>query len=459
MVFRWRKSLVSLNTGRASPGPNTTVKERPRYEVNVVSQVPHSRTQSLTSRPLSISNNQTFSPLHTRNASDSQRLSDQSTQVNTTISYIPGQSSTAPRAVDANRATLQYCYTAFLFAFALIVTWVPSTVNRLYTLINDTGKPSPFGLDFSSALVLPLQGLWNTIIYMVTSWTACRALWHERTSECGGGCLSRSTRPPPPVTPGHKLQHLGSTDFNLSDPESQPQPHPYPRPSQGKDPYPLSPIESVFTAAPSYKERDHYRLPLHTPPAAPLGGPQYQYHPTQHNAIPRPVQAFVPNRDNKPRKSSVSEHHDERADTLADLDLPPNPYTHARSASVRQGRGQFDWGNAAEERSASRGSNHAGADVSSPIEDPFLTRSQSLTGMRGHPTRSNSWNGSRNGSRSANGLRRTGSRDNERERSYGSWIDGASDEGGMRDGTYVLSRAHSRQGSGHIVEQMRGSGF
>ena len=79
------------------------------------------------------------------------------------------------RIVDVNKATLSYCYTALLFFIALLVTWVPSSTNRLFGVLHPNAK-TPFGLDFSSGLVLPLQGFWNTMIYIVTSWAACKAL-------------------------------------------------------------------------------------------------------------------------------------------------------------------------------------------------------------------------------------------------------------------------------------------
>lgn len=58
-----------------------------------------------------------------------------------------------------------------------LVSRVPSTVNRLYTLIEPDA--SIYGLDLASGTVLPLQGFWNTIIYITTSLPACRALWRE----------------------------------------------------------------------------------------------------------------------------------------------------------------------------------------------------------------------------------------------------------------------------------------
>jgi hypothetical protein len=76
--------------------------------------------------------------------------------------------------VDANKAAIRYCKCALIFFCALLVTWVPSTVNRVATLVDP--KTELFGLNYMSGLVLPLQGFWNAIIYIMTSWSACKAL-------------------------------------------------------------------------------------------------------------------------------------------------------------------------------------------------------------------------------------------------------------------------------------------
>lgn len=72
--------------------------------------------------------------------------------------------------------TFTWAYTkcAILFFAALLVTWIPSSANRLYPLIH--GGQRSAALQIISALVLPLQGFWNAIIYAVTSWRACKGL-------------------------------------------------------------------------------------------------------------------------------------------------------------------------------------------------------------------------------------------------------------------------------------------
>ncbi|KUL87490.1 hypothetical protein ZTR_04592 [Talaromyces verruculosus] len=48
-------------------------------------------------------------------------------------------------------------------------TKVPSTINRVYSLIYP--DDAIFGLEFVSSFVLPLQGFWNSIIYIAVSWS------------------------------------------------------------------------------------------------------------------------------------------------------------------------------------------------------------------------------------------------------------------------------------------------
>uniref|UniRef100_A0A8H7K7Q3 G-protein coupled receptors family 2 profile 2 domain-containing protein n=1 Tax=Bionectria ochroleuca TaxID=29856 RepID=A0A8H7K7Q3_BIOOC len=62
---------------------------------------------------------------------------------------------------------VSYLRTSFIFAFAVLITWIPSSINRLYSLTHD--NQVSFGLSLASGCVLPLQGVWNAIIYFSTS--------------------------------------------------------------------------------------------------------------------------------------------------------------------------------------------------------------------------------------------------------------------------------------------------
>ncbi len=77
-------------------------------------------------------------------------------------------------AYEANNAAWSYTKCAILFFTAMLVTWIPSSANRVYSVMhtNDISMP----LEYMSAFVLPLQGFWNALIYIVTSWRACKVL-------------------------------------------------------------------------------------------------------------------------------------------------------------------------------------------------------------------------------------------------------------------------------------------
>ncbi|RPA83044.1 hypothetical protein BJ508DRAFT_207609 [Ascobolus immersus RN42] len=75
-------------------------------------------------------------------------------------------------AIEANTAAWAYCRCALLFFLALLITWLPSSVNRIYTLFQPYS--THFGLNFAAVLVLPCQGFWNGLIYIVTTLPACK---------------------------------------------------------------------------------------------------------------------------------------------------------------------------------------------------------------------------------------------------------------------------------------------
>ncbi|ORY57462.1 uncharacterized protein BCR38DRAFT_354367 [Pseudomassariella vexata] len=67
---------------------------------------------------------------------------------------------------------LAYLRTSFVFAISVLVTWTPSSINRVHDVIHP-GTAS-FGLNLASGIVLPLQGVWNTFIFFTTSWKTLR---------------------------------------------------------------------------------------------------------------------------------------------------------------------------------------------------------------------------------------------------------------------------------------------
>ncbi|TAQ90332.1 hypothetical protein B7494_g1358 [Chlorociboria aeruginascens] len=75
------------------------------------------------------------------------------------------------RPTSMDKIKWAYTRCAVLFAISILITWVPASVNRVYGL-RYPSKPS-FALNIGSAVVLPLQGFWNTIIYFTTSLQIC----------------------------------------------------------------------------------------------------------------------------------------------------------------------------------------------------------------------------------------------------------------------------------------------
>ncbi|ELR05949.1 hypothetical protein VC83_08207 [Pseudogymnoascus destructans] len=78
------------------------------------------------------------------------------------------------QTIEASRAAWGYTKVAVLFFSAMLITWIPSSANRLYGVAHP-GKIS-IPLTYAAAFVLPLQGFWNCLIYMITSLNACKEL-------------------------------------------------------------------------------------------------------------------------------------------------------------------------------------------------------------------------------------------------------------------------------------------
>ncbi|KAI9773015.1 MAG: hypothetical protein M1839_002245 [Geoglossum umbratile] len=97
-----------------------------------------------------------------------------------------------PTGIDTNKASWGYARIAFIFFVALLVTWVPSSVNRVYSLAHP--EKSNFPMNFVASLVLPLQGFWNGLIYFTTSLPATRKLWRRWTGAGSRGSSPRHSK-------------------------------------------------------------------------------------------------------------------------------------------------------------------------------------------------------------------------------------------------------------------------
>ncbi|GJN81189.1 hypothetical protein PLIIFM63780_004721 [Purpureocillium lilacinum] len=107
-------------------------------------------------------------------------IQGQTIQQQTSTVQIARRRATNParrRNHELNNAAWSYTKCAILFFTAILITWIPSSANRVYSVVH--AKETFVPLEFMSAFVLPLQGFWNAVIYAVTSWGACKNLFHD----------------------------------------------------------------------------------------------------------------------------------------------------------------------------------------------------------------------------------------------------------------------------------------
>ncbi|KAK0109907.1 hypothetical protein ONS95_002578 [Cadophora gregata] len=66
---------------------------------------------------------------------------------------------------------------ALFFFFIMLITWIPSSANRLYSVVHP--KQVSVALEYAASCVLPLQGFWNSIIYILMSRHCCSQTWES----------------------------------------------------------------------------------------------------------------------------------------------------------------------------------------------------------------------------------------------------------------------------------------
>lgn len=99
-------------------------------------------------------------------------------------------SSAASKFVVEDPVKRAYLRTSLLFAMSVLATWIPSSLNRIHGWL---AGQSPYEYHVATAAVLPLQGLWNCVIFYMTSWNLIRShvlgrlgTWSRPTRENGG---------------------------------------------------------------------------------------------------------------------------------------------------------------------------------------------------------------------------------------------------------------------------------
>jgi hypothetical protein len=83
--------------------------------------------------------------------------------------FIPASHPSSGPATQQTSTLYSYVLTSILFFVVIVITWVPSSLNRLYALIHPDWPPS-YALNLAASIVLPLQGFWNAVIFTALSW-------------------------------------------------------------------------------------------------------------------------------------------------------------------------------------------------------------------------------------------------------------------------------------------------
>jgi hypothetical protein len=83
---------------------------------------------------------------------------------------------------EHKNAAWSYSKCALLYFAAILITWIPASANRVYSLAHN--NQSVASIAYITAFVIPLQGFWNWIIYVVMSWGACKQLLQDTKDRC-----------------------------------------------------------------------------------------------------------------------------------------------------------------------------------------------------------------------------------------------------------------------------------
>jgi hypothetical protein len=185
VVFKWRDQLIHMAHNHVMSAADTTVDEQELSPVEPTMKV----TVQKNNLGVWVASPEDTSPPNEHNLQEKRPTHLSPTPTTPHRNEYRSQSTVSnrelPTTAQANRAALNYCKCAVLFFIALLVTWVPSTINRVYSLVHPDSVV--FGLDFASGLVLPLQGFWNAVVYIATGFPACQALVGKMRDAIAGG--------------------------------------------------------------------------------------------------------------------------------------------------------------------------------------------------------------------------------------------------------------------------------
>lgn len=194
-IFKKRKQLRHFGGSNSAHGPEPLTMDDPfsvkTTEVTVTRESAADDKDELDLAPFGriVPTKQTYSvTISSDNKPSGQTQEGNASQNNLPQTPMTGRfrSKTQKRRAnyEANNAAWSYSKCAILFFTALLITWIPSSANRVYGLVK--AKDVSATLEIMSAIVLPLQGFWNCLIYVSTSWEAAKITFADVKARLGG---------------------------------------------------------------------------------------------------------------------------------------------------------------------------------------------------------------------------------------------------------------------------------
>lgn len=186
-IFAKRHQLRAFSQAPAEPiAFNSYMNDPSKYQVTNEYQV----TSEYATLPLGIMDGACV-PSRAQNSASSDASSNRKTySVNITSTRNANSAQRKNKAtMEANRAAFGYAKVASLFFVSLLFTWVPSSINRVFSLIHPNAVSVQYA--YAAGIVLSLMGFWNAVIYISTSHRACRALFSSMYNKDGRTLATR----------------------------------------------------------------------------------------------------------------------------------------------------------------------------------------------------------------------------------------------------------------------------
>ncbi|KAL8699807.1 MAG: hypothetical protein Q9201_005792 [Fulgogasparrea decipioides] len=174
-IFKKRQQLRAFKHSSPVANPFTSFKTTEVEISSELASLPSSNPfETNRTTVCSKSNSKRVSPTATSYDQYSVKIS--STPISPTFGTAPTDVPSTPGSAAAihhrsNRSAVEANTAAWGY------TKVPSSINRVYSLIHPDLVSVPF--TYASAVVLPLMGFWNSVIYITTSWSACKDLFFK----------------------------------------------------------------------------------------------------------------------------------------------------------------------------------------------------------------------------------------------------------------------------------------